>query len=214
MKMVYDEYDESKNHYYRLRYNTDKRYIISKLLSRDGLLCVCGGIYKSELFRKTKIHFDTSLIMAEDWLVLLNLLANSKHIIDLPEVFYFYNQLNEGSCSNNPTIGKIENCLQAMEQISKIKGIEDNGYDKSIAAGWCVIWKALVRGLILNEQTFNDFILKLNKMKKLYYFPQLKNILTARISVMPKIFLIMSLMKPTQIIVYRFVKNAVSKSVY
>lgn len=207
MKIVYSEHDESKNRYFKLMYSTDKDEIIGKVLSRSSLLGVGGGVYKSELFRRTNIHFDTSLIMAEDWLVLLNLLAGSKCIIDLPDIFYFYNQQNEVSCSNNPTIGKIENCLQAMDHICRIKGIEGCGYEESITTGRCVIWKAMIRGLIYNEQTSNDFITKINIMKERYYFPRTKSIMSAHISLIHKIFLLMSFIKPTQIIIYLALKK-------
>ncbi len=207
MKIVNDERDESKNRYRKLKYNTEKGEIIDKVLSRSSLLCVCGGVYKSELFQRTNIQFDTTLIMAEDWLVLLKLLAGSKSIVDLPEVFYFYNQLNEVSCSNNPTVRKIENCLQAMGQICKIKGIEGCGYEKSITTGWCVIWKAMIRGLIINEQTSNNFITRINMMRERYYFPKLNNILSSHISLIHKFFLAMSLIRPTQIIIYLLLKK-------
>lgn len=202
MKIVYDEYDEINNRFFKLIYSTDKDEIIGKVLSRSSLMCVCGGVYKSELFRRTNIYFDTTLIMAEDWLVLLKLLAGYKSIIDLPDVFYFYNQLNEVSCSNNPTIEKIENCLQALKHICRIEGIEGGGYEKSITTGRCVIWKAMIRGLIYNEQTSNGFITKINIMKEKYYYPRLKSILSAHISFIHKFILSMSLIKPTQIIIY------------
>lgn len=207
LKIVNDEYDESKNRYCKLECCSEKGEIIGKVLSRSSLLGVCGGIFKSDLFRSANIQFDTTLIMAEDWLVLLNLLAGAKSVIDLPEIFYFYNQLNEVSCSNNPTIGKIENCLQAMDQICRIKGIVGCGYEKSITTGRCVIWKAMIRGLIINEQTSNDFIMRINMMRERYYFPKLNNILSSNISLIHKTFLAMSLIRPTQIIIYLLLKK-------
>lgn len=207
MKIVRDEKDDRKNRDVRLDYCIDKKEIIGKVLSRSCLLCVCGGFYKSDLFRKTKIQFDTSLIMAEDWLVLVELLAISKKIINLPDVFYNYNQLNEASCSNNPTLGKIENCFQALDKICTLEDINNGVYDTFILTGRCVIWKAMIHEIAHKTPNVKEFVNILSKEKNVYYYPHINEIFIARVPFLSKVILLSTIIKPLQYVLYSFIKK-------
>lgn len=85
--------------------------------------------------------------MAEDWLVIMQLLLKVHKVIDLPEVYYFYNQLNESSCSNNPTVKKVENCLIALSQIQTCLTLDISKYKDSVNECQCVLWKAMIRAI-------------------------------------------------------------------
>lgn len=185
MKMVYDEQDDTKNRNYIIPSSNNKEEIFARTLARNSLMCVCGGLYRAELFRQNNIRFSTSLVMAEDWLVIMQLLLKAHNVIDLPEVYYFYNQLNESSCSNNPTVKKVENCFEAYIYIKKQLETNTLFYAESLNQCYCILWKAMINAICKYET--GHFIGRVKRYKKEYGYPSIRDILNLNISWISKI---------------------------
>lgn len=177
MKMVYDEQDDTKNRNYIIQSSNNKEEIFARTLARNSLMCVWGGFYRAELFRQNNIRFSTSLVMAEDWLVIMQLLLKAHRVIDLPDVYYCYNQLNAASCSNNPTVKKVENCLMALFQIQSCLALEIIKYKDSVTECQCILWKALIRALYSEKKSIKT----LRTYKKKYAYPALSSIFHSNI---------------------------------
>lgn len=175
MKMVFDESDWSKNSDFSLCGSADKNEILCRTLARQSLMCVCGGFYKYSLFLNNNIRFSTELVMAEDWLVIVQLLVYATNVIDLEDSYYFYNQMNLNSCSNNPSVKKVENCLYAMKTMCSMDQFKDKLYHKSIETGWCVIWKAMLNA-VAHTKVGNKLIF-IKEMKKSYHYPSFSSIM-------------------------------------
>lgn len=185
MKMVYDEQDDSKNRNYIIQSSNNKEEIFSRTLARNSLMCVCGGFYRADLFRQNNIRFSTSLVMAEDWLVIMQLLLKAHNVIDLPEVYYFYNQLNESSCSNNPTIKKVENCFEAYKTIKQLLSDEEYTYCQSLNHCYCVLWKAMINAIRKYDR--DNIIKRIKNYKAKYGYPSYLEILRSKITWVSKI---------------------------
>ena len=133
---------EEKKRKLILPLSNSKTDILQRILRRNSLLGVCGGIYKRELFCIQSIRFDPKLVMAEDWLVLCQLVNQCHSIIDLPDVCYFYNVMNEESCSNNPSVEKVEQCMIALENIISSIGLSKL-YINSFVISFRILLKAM-----------------------------------------------------------------------
>ena len=165
-----------------------KSDILQRILERKSLLGVWGALYKASLFDNPPIRFDTKLIMAEDWLVLCLLVDKCQSIIDMPDVCYYYNQMNEDSCSNNPSVQKVEQCLIAL---NKIKGslIDVSSYTISIDRGNAMLYKALINSLY-RKYSMVSFVRRLKAEKKVYVYPSVEAICNSKISLFQKIILV------------------------
>lgn len=72
---------------------------ISKVISRETILGVCGCLYRTSIFIDNNIRFNTSLISGEDWVVLFQALLNANTIKVLPNPSYLYSKYNENSAT-------------------------------------------------------------------------------------------------------------------
>ena len=132
-----------------------KNAIMQRILERNSLLAVCGGIYKRELFSNQSIRFDPKLVMAEDWLVLCQLVNHCHSIIDLPDVCYCYNVMNEESCSNNPSVEKVKQCMIALENIISSIGISKL-YINSFVISLRILLRAMFLAVLREAQSIKD----------------------------------------------------------
>lgn len=73
---------------------------LSKIVSRETILGVCAGMYRTSLFIENNIRFNTQIIQGEDWLVLTELLYDSTNCIIIKDPLYVYNRTNNQSCTN------------------------------------------------------------------------------------------------------------------
>lgn len=132
-----------------------KNAIMQRILKRNSLLGVCGGIYKRDLFSNQSIRFDPKLVMAEDWLVLCQLVNHCHSIIDLPDVCYCYNVMNEESCSNNPSVEKVEQCMIALENIISSIGIS-RLYINSFVISLRILLRAMFLAVLREAKSIKD----------------------------------------------------------
>jgi len=165
-----------------------KNAIMQRILERNSLLGVCGGLYKADLFNNPSIRFDSNLVMAEDWLVLCQLVNRCKSIIDLSDVCYCYNILNERSCSNNPSFNKVEQCFVAQKYIAKQIDNTDM-YNESINSAKILLFKAAINAL-LKENKLVSIIETMRRLKREYIYPSFFSICNSRLSLIEKIALI------------------------
>ena len=187
--MVYVESMTEENKHKLILPNSDsKKEIMQRILSRNSLLGVSGGLYKKELFENPFIRFNPKLIMAEDWLVLCQLVNRSHCVIDLPDTCYCYNIMNEDSCSNNPSPFKVEQCLYAQKIITQ--KIDNTSLNlSSLDAGSVVLYKAMINSLY-KENKAKNFIKELRRIKNEYSYPSLRSICMAQVSPFAKIALL------------------------
>lgn len=171
-----------------LHKSNSKTSIMQRILGRNSLLGVCGGLYMTKLFRRPSLQFDSNLIMAEDWLVLCQLVNRCRSIIDLPDVYYCYNVLNENSCSNNPSFEKVEQCFIAQRNI--LSQISDrDAYKDSINNAKILLFKAAIRAL-LERKEMGILISSMRRIKREYTYPSIISIYKfTRLSLVEKIAL-------------------------
>lgn len=189
--MVYVEsLIEDNNRKLVLPFSESKNIIMQRILGRNSLLGVCGGLYKADLFNNLSIRFDSKFVMAEDWLVLCQLVSKCHNIIDLPNVCYCYNKMNEDSCSNNPSIKKVEQCFIVLDIIWKEQNIKQL-YSESLYRSLCILTKSLFSIFIRESQTPKQFIQRTKSKKYLYDNLKIYQIIKAKISIIDKMFLCM-----------------------
>ena len=187
--MVYVEsFVEDNNRKLILPFSESKNAIMQRILGRKSLLGVCGGLYKADLFNNPSIRFDPNFVMAEDWLVLCQLVSKCHSIIDLSDVCYCYNIMNESSCSNNPSIKKVEQCFIVLDIIWKEQKIKQL-YSESLYRSLCILTKALFSIFLRESQTPKQFIQRINSKKYLYDKLNIYRIIKAKIPIIDKMFL-------------------------
>lgn len=185
--MIYIESEIRKNNRQFILPSSDsRREILQRILERNSILGVWGGLYKAELFNNSSIRFDPKLIMAEDWLVLCLLVNKCHTIIDLSDACYCYNVVNEDSCSNKPSIEKVEQCFVAQKYI--ISQIDVNLYKDSIEIAKVLLFKAMIKSLFIEKNMFSLVCLMKN-LKRKYIYPSLISIYRSNISKMEKLAL-------------------------
>lgn len=167
---------EEKKRKLILPLSNSKTDILQRILRRNSLLGVWGGIYKRELFCIQSIRFDPKLVMAEDWLVLCQLVNQCHSIIDLPDVCYFYNVMNEESCSNNPSVEKVEQCMIALENIISSIGLSKL-YINSFVISFRILLKAMflavlreARSIKYIKKRMKDIVILSDIIKKLVVY--------------------------------------------
>lgn len=77
-------------------YPMDKTLYIKKLLERELPVCICGKMYKRELYTKNHIAVPDGIDFGEDMVTLPRLAYYAKKIVK-SSPFYYYNQLNINS---------------------------------------------------------------------------------------------------------------------
>lgn len=90
-----------------------------KVIQRNTSLAIWGGLYKKSLFIENNITFDPELKYGEDWIVLIQLLKQSKQIYLLKEALYKYNNYNSNSFSNTMSYEKQLNLILCFKKIQE-----------------------------------------------------------------------------------------------
>ncbi len=122
---------------------------IYRIVARETILGVCGGIYKRTMFIENNIRFDESLINGEDWVVLLHLVLIAKDIAILQDTFYLYDKTNEVSCTNTINFEKSISTLRALHMIiGQIDNAHKKGYEKAIAKAKCTLGYVFYAGVL------------------------------------------------------------------
>lgn len=76
-----------------------KEYV-RKIIQRECIVCLCGGLYKRNLHVDFDIWGVEGLEMGEDYVTKPRLVYNAKKIVSINEPFYNYRQTNLESCTN------------------------------------------------------------------------------------------------------------------
>lgn len=136
--------------------NDTKEEYFSKVVSRNAILGVCGGIYKKSIFKDNNIKFSTDLISGEDWFVQIQCLiyCNALQILNKP--LYIYNRYVETSCTNVFRFDVHYSTLRALYEIKKLlarhsdKTYEHN-YKKEIIHAKCMVVYDYLTNKILHK---------------------------------------------------------------
>ena len=97
----------------------DKTQYINQLIRRQTIVCMCGGLYKSDLYTDNHILAIPGLNMGEDYSTKPRLLYYAKRIVALDEPLYCYNHTNENSYTNRFSDKIINNVTQAISVLSE-----------------------------------------------------------------------------------------------
>lgn len=136
MKFVYSE-DGNNFKDFVLPTFSHEEYIC-KIIARETILGVCGGVYKRCLFVENNMRFDESLVNGEDWLVLLQLVLLAKEIVILPDTLYLYNKTNENSCTYTSSFKKSFSAIEALDKIiGLLKEKRNRNFEISISRAKC-----------------------------------------------------------------------------
>lgn len=111
--------DGTDNRPFRLVEEPKEQYL-ARIVSRETILGVCGGLYRRTMFSNNDIRFDTSLISGEDWVVLTNLVVHANSCKILSQPLYQYNKYNEGSCTATFKYKTHFSNICALNQVAKI----------------------------------------------------------------------------------------------
>lgn len=111
---------------------------ISRIIARETILGVWGGVYLRKVFVEHNIKFDKSLVNGEDWVVLLQLILLAKKIAILPDTLYLYNKTNENSCTYTFNFKKSFSVIRALDKINELLKEEGGAcFEKSVSRAKC-----------------------------------------------------------------------------
>lgn len=114
---------------YDLGYGESLEDIIRLIIARKTIVGCCGALFRRELFEN--IRFSRSFAVGEDWLVTAQLAKESRNIKLLPDLYYyFYNKMNDGSCTANMNAGKM---VDQFKVLLLIRDIFPSGYEPQLA---------------------------------------------------------------------------------
>ena len=163
---------------------------LKKVISRETILGVWGGIYKRYLFEKNNIRFNSAYTLGEDWLVLYFLLQNTSKIMLIDQPLYNYNMMNCESAVHNLTKDKAiqlvevasiicQDCIQRVESISR-----------EISECKCDVCKTCIAGLLLKKVKVKTYKILLPYMIKKTLYPSFLEIVRSRQPIKYKLLLL------------------------
>lgn len=136
-----------------------KEYYLARIVARDTILGVCGGMYRRNLFLENNIRFDHTLINGEDWVVLACLVFKARKCKIVETPLYNYNKYNETSCTAVMNYEKELSVLLALNNIKILLG------DEILNERF---WLAFVRSKCdLVYHFFSTLLLEKNKITKI-----------------------------------------------
>ena len=91
---------------------------IRQLITREAVVCMCGGLYKRSLYVDNNIWAIPGLNMGEDYSTKPRLLYNAKNVVALDLPLYIYNHLNENSYTKSFNSCSIDNLQRAIDVLS------------------------------------------------------------------------------------------------
>lgn len=139
---------------------------LSRIVARETILGVCGGIYQRHIFVENNIRFDESLVNGEDWVVLLQLVLQANNLAILPDTLYLYNKTNENSCTYRSSFKKSYSAIKALDKICEmLKKDGTIGFEKSISRAKCELAYNFYASIILRSYKVSKE--EINKYSKL-----------------------------------------------
>lgn len=134
-----------KTHHRKARYAKDKDEALRQVVGHNTVKGVSGNIYRRRLFEESGIRFDSNLVYGEDWWFLTQAIYHSKSVKTLPNLYgYFYNRINEASCSNTISSAKLIQSLIVVKHIGELVG---KGYERELKRSRCYRTGVIVREL-------------------------------------------------------------------
>lgn len=113
MQHIYSD----KTYYPKVTIPTSTIAVVNAVLTRQIPVCLCGGLYKRDLFLNYNISSIEGLSMGEDYVVKPRLLCHAKHIIHLAKPFYCYVHTNESAYTqtfNFSRIKDLSDCISIL----------------------------------------------------------------------------------------------------
>lgn len=144
----------------------DKTQYINQLIRRQTIVCMCGGLYKRNLYTDHNILAIPGLNMGEDYSTKPRLLYYAKRIVALDEPLYCYNHTNENSYTNRFSDKIINNVTQAISVLSEffMKQSDYKLYEDSLKYASLSSKVLLLKSWALSDSDKNSF----EKIRLLY----------------------------------------------
>ena len=166
--------------------STDTATYLKLVIERKTTMAVWGAIYRRRLFTENKIYFNTSLRAGEDWLVLVNLIINSKEVKILPIPLYYYNRYNEQGCINSFNFEKSKELLSAFCKVEEL--IEKSQHNNiSLTSAHITILNELLSTFIEAKTPIKEFKSHIAELNNIHHNPTIKEYISANTSIKNKL---------------------------
>lgn len=145
---------------------TSHQDYIKKLITRDALVCMCGGLYKRSLYVDNDVWAIPGLNMGEDYSTKPRLLYYAKNIVALDLPLYIYNHLNECSYTKVFNTNSIDNLQKAIDVLSSFfyNCVDFNNYKDCLKIASLSSKVILLKSWAVTKSNRQDF----DKIKRLY----------------------------------------------
>ena len=140
-----------------------KEGYLSMIVARETIMGVCGGFYRRKMFVDNNILFDESLVSGEDWVVLVQLVMRSNKIHFISAPLYYYNKINESSCTSSFSFKRSYSTLLALYKIEHFfTNYKLNCLEQSISKAKCEIGYDFFSGVLrrnnkVEKRDFNTY---------------------------------------------------------
>lgn len=106
---------------------------INKLILRQTAVCVCGAMYRKELYIRNDVRAIVGLNMGEDYATKPRLAYFAKRICNIELPLYNYVHYNESSYTSRCDTKSIENLYRALEVLKAFfKEHDETAYDSAL----------------------------------------------------------------------------------
>lgn len=166
-----------------------KEEYFSKIISRQTILGVCGGLYLRSLFDKYQILFDIRYSMGEDWLVLFNLVKHVSKVKFINQYFYNYNLTNEESAVHTLNITKISQLIIITKQICLDKEVDPIKYRKEICTCKSNVCSLCIANLLLSGTDVKILYNIIEEMVRREVYPSIFEIINSVLPIKFKMLL-------------------------
>lgn len=150
MRYVFSE-DGNQTEDYDFPQMSREEYI-SKIVSRETILGVWGGVYRAKLFQEKNVRFDECLVNGEDWIVLAQLVFMTNSVKIITDNLYLYNKINADSCTYSLNFKKEYSAILALNRmIELIRQYDVVGCENALAKAKCVLGYDFYASVILHS---------------------------------------------------------------
>lgn len=104
-----------------LKYGNTPAAVYKSMLRDEFPHCICGKIFKAELFRQHKYDTYENFINCEDGMLFYQLLKNAKKIVSISDSVYFYYRNKLSSTNMKLSNRAIESIIIANSYRAKVK---------------------------------------------------------------------------------------------
>lgn len=143
--------------------------LAQKTLAREVPVCVCGGLYRTSLYKDNDIRVADGVNNSEDYCVTPKLAYVSKRVCSIADCLYNYYIGNEGTYTQSFSEIKAKQTLNALkvnERFFKDKGEQ---FLKSYEEGESKVIVALLFGTLRNGNHYNAYKEFKNKLDNICY---------------------------------------------